>query len=149
VTALLLAALLAGNLDAKGVHAAVAKHKGRPVVVNFWATWCGPCVAEFPDLVRLAGERKDVTFLSVTIDDPAERGAVETFLAKQKPTFPVYLKAPGGDEAFITGIDAKWSGAVPLTLIYDAAGKKVAQIEGEATRKSIEAQLPPARAAKK
>ena len=51
-------------------------------------------------------------------------------------------------EAFIEGIDPKWSGAVPLTLIYDAAGKKVWQLEGEATRKSIEGALPPVKAAR-
>ena len=145
IALLLAAGLLAGDLDAKGVHGAVQAQKGRPVVVNLWATWCAPCVAEFPGLVALAKERKDVAFISVTIDDPADRGAVETFLKKQQPTFPVYLKAAGSDEAFIAGIDEKWSGAVPLTLIYDAAGKKTAQIEGEATRKSIEAALPAAK----
>ena len=146
IALLLAAGLLAGDLDAKGVHGAVQAKKGRPVVVNLWATWCAPCVAEFPGLVALAKERKDVAFISVTIDDPADRAAVETFLKKQQPTFPVYLKAAGSDEAFIAGIDEKWSGAVPLTLIYDATGKKTAQIEGEATRKSIEAALPAAKA---
>jgi thiol-disulfide isomerase/thioredoxin len=143
VTALfLLAALLTGDVDAKGIHRAVQAQKGRAVVVNFWATWCVPCIEEFPHLVALARERKDVAFLSVSIDDPADRAAVESFLKKQKPSFPVYLKAAGNDEAFINGVDKEWSGAVPLTLVFDASGKKVKLLEGEVTRKQIEEALP-------
>lgn len=138
---LLAAALLAGDVDAQGIHRAVKAQKGRAVVVNFWATWCEPCVKEFPDFVALAKERRDVAVISVSIDDPADRAVVEDFLKKQKPTFPVYVKAEGGDEAFINGIDPKWSGAVPLTIVYDVAGKRVLFEEREVTRKEIEAAI--------
>ena len=141
IPVLLAAALLAGDVDAPGIHRAVQAQKGRAVVVNFWATWCEPCVKEFPELVALARERKDIAVIAITIDDQADRPAVLDFLKKQKPTFPVYMKADGSDEAFINGVDPKWSGAVPLTLVYDAAGKRLLFEEREITRKEIEAAL--------
>jgi thiol-disulfide isomerase/thioredoxin len=141
--ALLLAATGATvpSVDAPGVHKLVAAERGRPVVVNFWATWCAPCVKEFPDLVALARDRQDVTVISISIDDESERAAVDAFVAKQKPSFRVFLKAPGKDEAFINGVDPKWSGSVPFTLIFDANGGKKAQIEGEQTRAELEKAL--------
>jgi thiol-disulfide isomerase/thioredoxin len=138
---LLAAAATVPRIDAAGVHKLVAAEKGRPVVVSFWATWCAPCIKEFPDLVALARERKDVTVLSISIDDESERAAVDAFVAKQKPSFRVYIKAPGPEEAFINGVDPKWSGSVPLTLIFDSAGQKKALIEGEQTRAELEKAL--------
>jgi thiol-disulfide isomerase/thioredoxin len=138
---LLAAAASVPRADAPGVLKAVAAEKGKPVVLNFWATWCAPCVKEFPDLVALARDRKDVTVISVSIDDESEHPEVDAFVAKQKPSFRVYIKAPGKDEAFINGIDTKWSGSVPFTIVFDAAGKKAAQIEGEQTRAQLEKAL--------
>ena len=143
---LLAATLLAGDVDADKVHRAVRAQRGRAVVLNFWATWCEPCIKEFPDFVALARDRKDVAVISVSIDDADDRAAVEDFLKGQKPPFPVYLKAAGPDEAFINGVDRKWSGAVPLTIIFDAEGKKTHFEESEMTRKEVEAKLPPVKA---
>jgi thiol-disulfide isomerase/thioredoxin len=138
VAALLLATQAVTAVDAPGVHGLVAAQKGRPVVVNFWATWCAPCIKEFPDVVALARQRPDVAVISISIDDESERGAVEAFVAKQKPPFRVYIKAPGRDEAFINGVDPKWSGSVPFTLIFDATGQKKTLIEGEQTRAELD-----------
>jgi thiol-disulfide isomerase/thioredoxin len=135
------AAASAPTVDAAGLQKLVAAEHGRVVVVSFWATWCAPCIKEFPDVVALARERKDVTVISVSIDDDSERGAVDAFVAKQRPSFHVYRKAGGNDEAFINAIDAKWSGAVPFTLIFDAAGQKKAAIEGEQTRAQLDKAL--------
>jgi thiol-disulfide isomerase/thioredoxin len=139
--AFLLAAVLAGELDGTGVGRAVAGHRGRPVVLMLWATWCEPCVKEFPDLVALARQRKDVSFLAVSIDEPGDRKAVEVFVTAQRPPFPVYLKAPGRDEPFINGVDRDWSGAVPVTIVYDREGKRSALMQGEHTRADVEKAL--------
>ena len=138
MTALILAAVLAGEVDAAGVHRAVAAHKGRPVVVSLWATWCAPCVTEFPDLVAFARDRPAVTVLSVSIDDPLDRPSLEAFVAERRPPFPVYAKAPGPDEAFILGVDREWSGAVPVVIVFDRAGVRVALLQGERTRDELE-----------
>ena len=143
--ALLLAAILAGQLDAAGVGRAVAAHRGRPVVLTLWATWCDPCVKEFPGLIALARERKDVAFVSVSIDEPTDRSALETFVSQRKPPFPVYIRTAGPDDAFIDGVDREWSGVVPTTLVYDREGRRVALLQGEHTRVDIEKALAAAR----
>ena len=114
--ALVLAGILAGEVDAPRLWSALEAYRGRPVVVSLWATWCKPCVEEFPVLVKLARERKDVAVVSVSIDEKEDRGALEAFVRERQPPFPVYAKAPGADEAFIDGVDPRWSGVVPATL---------------------------------
>ena len=146
--ALLLAAVLAGQLDAAAVGRVVAAHRGRPVVLTLWATWCEPCVKEFPALAALARERKDVAFLSVSIDEPGDRKAVEAFVADRRPPFPVYTRAPGPDQTFIDGVDREWSGVVPATLVYDREGRRVALLQGEHTRADIEKALARTKAAR-
>jgi thiol-disulfide isomerase/thioredoxin len=140
---LLAAAVLAGELDAAALMKTVRAHRGRPVVLSFWATWCEPCIREFPDLVALARARKDAVFLSVSIDEPQDRAAVEALVAKQAPPFPVFLKARGRDQAFIDGVDREWSGVVPATLVYDRQGRRCALLQGEHTRAQIEKALGP------
>jgi thiol-disulfide isomerase/thioredoxin len=142
VIAFLLAAnVLAGELDAAGVHRVVQAHRGRPVLVSFWATWCAPCVQEFPQIMALARRRKDVDIVSVSIDDAGDRSVVETFVQEHQPPFPVYTKAPGPDDVFIDGVDRDWKGSVPALLIVGASGKKLAFVEGELTPAEIEERL--------
>jgi len=138
VIALILAGVLAGELDAPRLWTALESYRGRPVVVSFWATWCQPCVEEFPILVSLATERKDVAVVSVSIDEKEDRAALEAFVREKQPPFPVYARASGNDEAFINGVDPSWSGVVPATLILGPDGKRLALIQGEHTRADIE-----------
>ena len=141
---MLAAAVLAGELDAAALMKTVRQHHGRPVVLSFWATWCEPCLREFPELVALARARKDVVFLSVSIDEPEDRAAVEALVAKQAPPFPVLLKSRGPDQAFIDAVDREWSGVVPATLVYDREGRRRALLQGEHTPAQIEKALGPA-----
>jgi hypothetical protein len=62
---------------------------------------------------------------------------VETFVQKQQPPFPVYLRKPGRDQEFIDGIDPAWSGSLPALLIFDAKGKRKALLEGEHRMRDI------------
>jgi thiol-disulfide isomerase/thioredoxin len=141
VTALLLLTLLAGEVDGPGVRDLALQHKGSVVVVSLWATWCDPCVKEFPWLMDLARDRKDVTFLSVSIDDPDARVALEAFVKDKKPPFPVYARKPGKDEAFIDGVDPGWRGSVPTLLVFGKDGKRAVLLEGEHTRAELEKAL--------
>ncbi len=139
--ALVLAAALAGEVDAAALDKIRAGHRGQPVVVTFWATWCAPCVEEFPELVGLATRRRDVAFVSVSIDDRSDLPALERVVSERKPPFPVYRKADGSDDAFIAGVDKDWSGVVPATLVYDAQGRRTALLQGEHTPAAIEKAL--------
>jgi thiol-disulfide isomerase/thioredoxin len=112
-------------IDAKGLHRLIQQARGKVVLLNFWATWCDPCVEEFPDLVKIAGEfqPRGVEMIFVSIDEPENiAGKVEPFLKAQGVVFRTYVKDVKDDEAFINSIDAKWTGAIPATFIYDASG---------------------------
>jgi thiol-disulfide isomerase/thioredoxin len=125
---------LAGDLDAKGLAAAIAKDRGKVVVVNFWATWCVPCREEFPDLVRLekAYRSRGVAVLGVSIDLPKDMPKIEKFLAASRPDFPNYVKRAGADDQdFIESVDAKWGGELPFTALYGKDGKKVRVLSGK------------------
>jgi len=132
---------LTGELDASGLAAAVAKEKGKVVLVNFWATWCVPCREEFPDLVRLEQKYrgKGVSVIGVSIDSAKDLPAVEKFLASTKPDFPNYRKKSGGDDQdFIDSVDAKWGGELPFSVVYGPDGKKARVMSGKQSYATFE-----------
>ena len=107
---------------------------GRPLLVNFWATWCGPCREEFPDLVRLRAEYppEKLGFALVSLDDPSEiAGTVPAFLAEMRATdFDSYLLNADDSDAAISLIDPTWHGELPATFLFDRAGKVVYNHKG-------------------
>lgn len=126
--------LLTGEINAGGLVRAIAREKGRVVLVNFWATWCVPCREEFPLLSRLQVRHREagLTVLGVSTDFEKAKPAVETFLREQKPSFPNYRKKSGGDDQkFIEAVDSKWGGELPFSVLYDRAGRKVRVFSGE------------------
>ncbi|HYX21904.1 MAG TPA: TlpA disulfide reductase family protein [Thermoanaerobaculia bacterium] len=132
---------LAGELDAKGLAAAVAAQHGKVVVLNFWATWCVPCREEFPDLVRLEKtyRARGVSVLGVSIDLPKDMPKIEKFLSTSAPGFPNYIKRAGGDDQdFIESVDPKWGGELPFTVVYGPDGKKARVLSGKQTYASFE-----------
>jgi thiol-disulfide isomerase/thioredoxin len=114
-------------VDGKGLKKALVAHRGKVVVLNLWATWCAPCVDEFPEFVKLHNEYKSkgLTVIAASMDEPRDRGRVVDFIAQQEAAFPVYLRSRGDLEQFFDPIDRKWSGAVPTTYIFDRRGKLV------------------------
>ena len=135
------ASRLTGEIDAPGLAAAVAKEKGRVVLVNFWATWCVPCRQEFPDLVKLdkAYRSRGLTVIGVSTDLAKDLPAVEKFLASSKPDFANYRKKSGGDDqVFIEAVDEKWGGELPFSVVYGPDGKKAKVLSGKQSYASFE-----------
>jgi thiol-disulfide isomerase/thioredoxin len=97
----------------------LAPFKGRVLVVNFWASWCGPCVAEMPALVQLHHryEKKGIQFVGIGVDS---RQNVQNFLKKVPVDYPILVSGFGGaDLARSLGNTA---GALPFTVVIDANG---------------------------
>src|SRR5438876_9740693 len=100
----------------------------RPLLVNFWATWCDPCRDEFPDLVKVDEDYrgKGLNFVAVSLDDVTDiKSAVPKFLKEMKATMRVVLLNVNDPEPAIKLIDATWDGQLPATFLYDKEGKVV------------------------
>jgi len=124
-----------------------ANPTGKLLLINFWATWCGSCVAEFPDLqttFRMYSTR-DFAMVTVSANAPDEQPGVMEFLQKQHATTRNLLFASTDTYALQAAFDAKWESAVPYTILIDKDGKVLYRREGEvdllALRRTILANL--------
>jgi thiol-disulfide isomerase/thioredoxin len=117
----------------------------RPLLINFWATWCVPCREEFPDLVEIRGQYGPDTldFALVSLDDPSDIGkAVPEFLVEARATaFPSYLLNADDSDAAINLVDPTWSGDLPATFIYDRSGALVFKHRGRVKPAELRAAL--------
>jgi cytochrome c biogenesis protein CcmG/thiol:disulfide interchange protein DsbE len=107
--------------------------KGRPVVLNFWATWCGPCYEEHPVLVAHARATPQVQFLGVVFQDTEDK--IQRFLNDRGSAYPTVI-----DDAGKTAI-AYGVGGVPETFFLDAKGKVVAKYSGPLTSELLQGHL--------
>jgi thiol-disulfide isomerase/thioredoxin len=100
----------------------------RPLLVNFWATWCDPCREEFPDLVKIDAEYKSkgLNFITISLDDLADiKTEVPKFLRKMKATMPAYLLNVEDQSEAIALVSPNWGGGLPATFLFDANGQIV------------------------
>ena len=91
-------------------------------VVNFWATWCGPCVAELPLFEKLRSEARPdvkVTLVSMDLDLNPDAGKVHRFVALKKIKSEVLILQEDDLSNWINDIDKEWSGALPATLVIN------------------------------
>jgi thiol-disulfide isomerase/thioredoxin len=130
-------------IDAEDYTALLARHRGKPVMVNFWATWCPPCREEFPMVNELARKYapQGLVVLGVSFDDEGELTLVRPFLMRVRPVFPNYRKKPGPDGPIVRAADPKWSGALPTTVFYDSQGRIVERLTGEHKRPRFESAI--------
>ncbi len=132
--------------DAPVIKRAIAAQKGHVVLVNFWATWCGPCVAEFPAIVQTSRRYKasGLRVLAVSADQLKDaKTKVAPFLAHSGADFPAYLERSADPEEFIDAFDPAWQGDLPRTIIYDRLGKRIKTLTGAQTAQSLAAAVQP------
>lgn len=113
-------------VDLAGYQQLIAKHRGKPLVVNFWATWCEPCRDEYPMIVQLAKEFKaqGVNVVGVDMDDESDMNLVRRFIVRTQPQFPNYRQKPGIDlDAFYDAVNPEWKGTMPQTIFYGRDGQ--------------------------
>jgi thiol-disulfide isomerase/thioredoxin len=128
-------------IDLAGYQQLIAKHRGKPLVVNFWATWCEPCRDEYPLIVELAKEFKPqgITVLGIDMDDDSDMNLVRRFIAKNQPPFPNYRQKPGIDlDGFYNGVNPQWKGTMPQTIFYGRDGSIVGFFLGTRPRAEFE-----------
>lgn len=101
------------------------KPNGKPLLVNFWATWCDPCRDEFPDLVKLDNEYKGkIDFITISLDFPEDIATtVPKFLTAMKAEMPTYVLITPDESAAIGSVNKDWQGGLPFTILYDKGGK--------------------------
>lgn len=117
----------------------IASLAGKVVLVDYWATWCGPCVKGFPHTVELAEKLgpQGLAVVSVSFDDPDSTADVEAFLAKQHAHFDNLISADGAGEKSYEDFGVE-TGALPHYQLYDRAGKLVRELtSGDPTSKSV------------
>ena len=110
-------------LDMDGNEVTLASFFGKPIVLNFWASWCGPCKMEMPEIQKFYDKYgQEIHFLLVSVDDSLD--AAKTFISDSGYTFPVYFDT--------TSVGAYTYGAssIPLTFFIDAEGNLTAYYMG-------------------
>ncbi|WP_371857261.1 TlpA family protein disulfide reductase [Duganella callida] len=115
------AALFSQTLpDAQGRQIALSQYKGKPMLVNFWAPWCGPCVREMPELSALAAgeEGKKLQVIGIGIDSPSN---ITEFNDKYKISYPVFVAGMSGTDLSRQFGNAQ--GGLPFTVLIGADGK--------------------------
>ena len=111
----------------------ISSDRTRPLVVNFWATWCKPCVAELPYFLSLHekyGDKIDMLLVSLDFPKQVEKKLVP-FLNKHQIKPEVVLLADSKQNTWIDKIDPEWSGAIPLTLIIQNGQQSMFEQEFE------------------
>jgi thiol-disulfide isomerase/thioredoxin len=125
--------------DMNGVDVKLASFKGKPIIVNFWATWCGPCRAEIPSLVELqtqyGAEGKDVVILGISVDDPIEK--LKPYAVKMKMNYPV-LVGNGRDDVQ-DAFGPLWG--IPVTVFIDREGRIAKKHSGIASKEQFEQEI--------
>jgi thiol-disulfide isomerase/thioredoxin len=128
----------------KDIEQVKESKKGKVLLINFWATWCKPCVKEFPDLVKLYNDYKDkgfdIVFISVDVPEEIEPKVV-SFLNNQGVNFTTYYNSFDKPEDLINYIDKNWEGAIPSTYIYDKDGNMTANILGSRNYETFEKEI--------
>jgi cytochrome c biogenesis protein CcmG, thiol:disulfide interchange protein DsbE len=122
------------TLDATAFHDLIAQQKGHPVLVNIWASWCDPCIAEAPDLVaahRRYGDK--VRFIGVDAQD--DRSGASTFIADHQIPYPSVFD-PSNAIAVSYGLFSP-----PDTLFFDADGRLVKTFPGQISTDELDSNL--------
>jgi len=112
--------------DLAGASHSLAGWKGQPIVVNFWATWCAPCVREMPELDALQKKYPDIRFVGIGVDSAAN---IQKFVEKVQVSYPLWVIGAGAiDTLRKLGNPA---GGLPFTIVFNADGSINRKILGE------------------
>ena len=156
LAAAVLALLIAGQAPAgegqltpatpADLRAALDARKGRVVLVNFWATWCRPCLKELPALLALERDYASRGFelLAVSLDEPADGDAIVwPFLTRWFPTLRSLIRSSTDMDSMVSVLDPAWNEVLPTSYVVDRTGRVPAQLQGGKSAAGFEAAILP------
>jgi peroxiredoxin len=120
------------NIDSAGIKDLVSNHSDKLYLINVWATWCGPCVNEFPSFVVMNRmyRLRDFQFITISADDPAKKDKVLKMLQSLHAANTNYLFNSDDKYKLIDAVDPNWDGALPYTILVEPGGKIVYSKQG-------------------
>ncbi|MDO9010406.1 MAG: TlpA disulfide reductase family protein [Gallionella sp.] len=121
--------------DMQGQAQRLSDYRGKWVLVNFWATWCPPCLEEIPDLIALHEAHKNTDLVVIGMALDSTRESVVEFVAKKKVTYPIVF----GNYELATQVGEVE--ALPTSYLFDPTGKLVSYQQGMVTRASVESYI--------
>ena len=114
-------------IDEEGIKDLLKNNSDKLRLINMWATWCGPCVTEFPSFVEINRmyRGRDFEFISISADDPANKEKALKFLQKQQASNKNYIYNNDDKYKMIEAVNPDWEGALPYTVLVEPGGKIV------------------------
>lgn len=115
------------TIDEAGIKEILKNNTDKVRLINIWATWCGPCVSEFPEFViinRMYNAR-DFELITISADEPSKKEKVHDFLKKKQAANKNYIFTGDNKYKLIEAVDPKWQGALPYTVLVEPGGKIV------------------------
>ena len=119
-------------IDETGIKDLLKNSSDKLRLINVWATWCGPCVTEFPSFITINRmyRGRDFEFISISADNPEKKDKVLKFLQKQHAGNTNYLFSIDDKYKLIEALDPQWQGALPYTVLVEPGGKIVYAKQG-------------------
>ena len=137
--------IVVSAIDTNELKGLLTQQRERPLIVNFWATYCDPCREEFPDLVKIDKDYRPhaLEFVTVSLDDLSDiKTGVPKFLDSMNATMPAYLLNATDPEPAINLVDPRWQGDLPATFLYNEKGevvyKHIGRVNPAELREAIE-----------
>lgn len=133
-------------IDAEGIQEIIANDSDDVRLVNVWASWCGPCIVEFPELVTINRmyRHRNFEFITISADDPDRKDKVLSFLKKNEGSATNYIFNSDDKEKLVEAVGEEWNAALPHTLLIKPGGEVVYRHTGiidplEVKRKIVDA----------
>jgi peroxiredoxin len=120
------------TINETGIKDLLKNNSDKLRLINVWATWCGPCVTEFPEFITMNRmyRKRDFEFISISADEPAKKNKALAFLQKEEASSSNFIFNEDNKYKLIEAIDSNWQGALPYTILVEPGGKIVYAKEG-------------------